>query len=125
LTSFVLVTLLGAASLAAQVATGTIVGVVADSSGAVIPGAVITVVHQGTKETRQVRTNDRGEFNVPYMRIGEYAITAEAQGFQTRTQTGIHLQVDQTVKLTFSIIVGAMSERIEVTGAAPLIDTST
>ncbi len=125
ITSFVLVTVLAAAPLAAQVATGTIVGVVADSSGAVVSNAGITVVHQGTRETRQVRTNDRGEFNVPYLRIGEYAITAEAPGFQTQTQTGIRLQVDQTVKLEFAIKVGAISERVEVTGAAPLVDTST
>ena len=49
----------------AQVTSGTIVGVTTDSSGAVIPGAGITVVHQGTQDTRKTKTNDRGEFNVP------------------------------------------------------------
>ena len=120
-----LVALLTSGPLAAQVATGTIVGVVEDASGAVLAGAGITAVHQGTKESRQVRTNDRGEFNVPYLHIGEYSITAEAQGFQTQTLTGIQLQVDQTVKLEFSMKVGAISERVEVTAAAPLIDAST
>ena len=65
----------------AQVASGTIVGVAADSTGAVIPNVNITVVHQGTKDTRKTRSNDRGEFNVPFVRTGEYSITAETQGF--------------------------------------------
>jgi hypothetical protein len=123
--SLLFATLVASAPVSAQVATGTVVGVVEDASGAVVSGAAITAVHVGTKETRQVRSNDRGEFNMPYLRIGEYAITAEAQGFQTQTQTGIQLQVDQTVKLEFSMKVGAISERVEVTGVAPLIDAST
>src|SRR5215468_4230476 len=106
--SLLFATLVASAPVSAQVATGTVVGVVEDASGAVVSGAAITAVHVGTKETRQVRSNDRGEFNMPYLRIGEYAITAEAQGFQTQTQTGIQLQVDQTVKLEFSMKVGAI-----------------
>jgi outer membrane receptor protein involved in Fe transport len=111
--------------LPAQVASGTIVGAVADSSGAVIPNASITIVHQATKDTRQTRTNERGEFNVPFVRIGEYAVTAESQGFRSQMQTGIVVQVDQTVKIEFSLQVGTISEQVEVTAAAPLIDTST
>ena len=69
----------------AQVTSGTIVGVTADSTGAVIPNVSITVVHQGTKDTRKTRTNERGEFNVPFVRTGEYSITAETQGFRPHT----------------------------------------
>ena len=109
----------------AQVASGTIVGISTDSSGAVIPSAGITVVHQGTGDTRKTRTNERGEFNVPFVRIGEYSITAETQGFRPQTQTGIVVQVDQTVRVEFVLQVGAVTEQVEVTAAAPLIDTST
>jgi len=109
----------------AQVTSGTIVGVTADSTGAVIPNVSITVVHQGTKDTRKTRTNERGEFNVPFVRTGEYSITAETQGFRPHTQTGIIVQVDQTVRIEFVLQVGTITEQVEVTGAAALIDAST
>ena len=109
----------------AQVTSGTIVGVATDSSGAVIPNAAITVIHLGTKDTRRTQANERGEFNLPFVRIGEYSVSAEAQGFRTQTQTGIVVQVDQTVRVAFVLQVGTISEQIEVSGAAPLIDTST
>ena len=93
-----LLLMVAAIPLPAQVTSGTIVGVVSDSTGAVIPNASVTLVHQATKDTRQTRTNDRGEFNVPFVRIGQYSISAETQGFRTQTQTGIAVQVDQTVQ---------------------------
>lgn len=120
-----LLAMIAASQLPAQVTSGTIVGVVADSTGAVIPNANVTVVHQATKDTRQTRTNERGEFNVPFVRIGEYSITAGSQGFGSQTQTGIVVQVDQTVKIEFTLQVGAIAEQVQVTSAAPLIDTST
>ena len=114
-----------ATGASAQVTTGTIVGVAADPSGAVIPNAAITVTHLGTKDTRRTQTNERGEFNVPLVRIGEHSITAEKQGFRTQTQTGITLQVDQTVRVEFVLQIGTVSEQVEVTSAAPLVDAST
>ena len=119
----VLAILIGPAS--AQVTTGTIVGVVEDSTGAIIINAKVTAVHQGTGESREVRTNDRGEFNFPFLHIGEYTLTAEASGFRSQRQTGIELQVDKTVKLQIAMAVGGVTESVEVTAAAPLIDAST
>jgi outer membrane receptor protein involved in Fe transport len=121
----VLLVVIAAGQLPAQVASGTIVGVVADATGAVIANAGVTLVHQGTKDTRQTRSNERGEFNVPFVRIGEYAITAESKGFRTQTQTGIVVQVDQTVRIEFTLQVGTITEQVEVSATAPLIDTST
>jgi outer membrane receptor protein involved in Fe transport len=117
--------MIAAGQASAQVTSGTIVGVAADSTGAVIPNAAITVIHLGTKDTRRTQTNDRGEFNIPFVRIGEHSISAETQGFRTQTQTGIVVQVDQTVRVEFVLQVGTISEQVEVTGAAPLIDAST
>src|SRR5262245_6811312 len=65
----------------AQVTSGTIVGVATDATGAVVPNAAITVVHLGTKDTRRTQTNERGEFNIPFVRIGEHSVSAERQGF--------------------------------------------
>ena len=109
----------------AQVSTGTVVGVVEDSSGAIVPGAEVTLKNTATGETRQTRTNDRGEFNDPFVRVGEYTVNVAASGFKAKLLSGITLRVDQTVNLRIALEVGATSETIEVTGAAPLVDSAT
>src|SRR5437667_1595835 len=117
--------LLVAASLKAQVATGTIVGVVQDATGAVVPNAQVTILHVATAESRHARTNERGEFSLPYLRIGEYSVSAEAGGFKKKTYTGIVLKVDQTVNIRIGLEVGGISESVEVTSSAPLVESST
>jgi hypothetical protein len=59
------------------------------------------------------------------MPLGTYAITVTVPGYQVKTLTGITLQVDQTANLTISLTVGSVSQTVEVTGAAPLVDTTT
>src|SRR5262249_24990639 len=108
-----------------QISTGTIVGVVKDSTGAVVANAEVGLQHNATGELRRTRTNDHGEFNAPFARVGDYLVTVTGQGFKTVTLTGISLQVDQTVNLPVTLEVGALSEKIEVTGAAPLVDSVT
>jgi hypothetical protein len=109
----------------AQVSTGTIVGVVADTTGAVIANADVTLQHTATAEVRHIRTNLHGEFNAPFARVGGYSLSVAAQGFKTETVSGISLLVDQTVNLRITLEVGALSEKIEVTSFAPLVDSST
>lgn len=109
----------------AQVSTGTIVGSVEDSSGAVIPDAEVHIKLVATGELRSTRTNGQGEFNVPFLQPGGYSITASAGGFKTKTLSGITLRVDQTANLTIALEVGASSETVEVTSAAPLVDSAT
>src|ERR1035438_1317245 len=87
------------ALLAAQQSTGTIVGVIEDGTGAVVPNASVTLTVASTGDSRQVKSNDRGEFSSPYMHIGEYTVTTEAAGFKKRVESGIVVQVDQTVTL--------------------------
>src|SRR6266849_5763538 len=113
------------ASLKTQVATGTIVGVVQDATGAVVPNAQVTIRHVATAESRQIRTNERGEFSLPYVHIGDYSVSAEAGGFKKKTLTGIELKVDQTVNLRIGLEVGGVSESVEVSSAAPLIESAT
>src|SRR5712671_1653928 len=116
---------LASASLNAQVATGTIVGLVQDATGAVVPNAQVTILHVATAESRQTRSNERGEFSLPYVRIGEYSVSAEAGGFKKETLTGIELKVDQTVNLRMRFEVGGVSESVEVSSAAPLVESAT
>ena len=73
-----------ASLLSGQVSTGTIVGVVEDSTGAIVPNAAVRVVHTATQDLRQALANERGEFNIPFVRIGEHSVTAEMQGFSRK-----------------------------------------
>jgi hypothetical protein len=109
----------------AQISTGTIVGVVEDASGAVVPNAQITVRQTATGEIRRAVASASGEFNSPFLQVGSYTVTASATGFKTQTLTGITLQVDQTINLRIRLELGATTETIEVTGAAPLVDSAT
>lgn len=113
------------ASAYAQVSTGTITGYVHDSSDAVMVGAKVSIVQVETSERRETLTNERGEFNAPYLRRGVYSVTVSAPGFKSQTLTGIPLAVDQTVRLPVTLQPGAVEQSIEVTGAAPLVDSST
>ncbi len=117
--------LLGAMLLPAQQAAGTIIGVVEDASGSVIPNAAVTLRHTATGDVRQLSTNERGEFNSPFMRIGDYTVTAEVAGFKKRIVTGFILQVDQTASLRLTLEIGAVTDAVEVTSSAPLLDTAT
>ncbi len=113
------------AAALAQVSTGTIVGAVEDSSGAIIPAAVVTIRQTNTGETRTTSTTASGEFNAPFLQPGLYSVTAKAGGFKSKTLSGITLRVDQTANLRISLEVGASSETVEITGQAPLVDSAT
>ncbi|MBI3209169.1 MAG: TonB-dependent receptor [Candidatus Solibacter usitatus] len=112
-------------SAIAQVSSGTIVGIVTDPSGAALPNTRLSVRHLATGDVRELTANERGEFNVPFLRIGDYSISAAVQGFKTKTITPIAVRVDQTVNLTVGLEIGAVSETVEVTAATPLIDSTT
>lgn len=112
-------------SASAQVSSGTITGVVRDPNDAVIAGAKIKVTQTATSVSRETVADERGQFLAPSLRPGEYAVTVTATGFQGRTFTGIILAVDQTVNLPAVLQPGAVEQSIEVTAAAPLLDSST
>ena len=120
---FMLLIALGVAG--AQVSTGTIVGVVQDNTGGVIANAAVTLTHLATGQVRATSTNDQGQFNAQFMPLGTYSVKVVATGFSSNEITGITLQVDQTASLTFKLQVGSVSQSVEVTGDAPLVDTAT
>jgi hypothetical protein len=126
LATFVLALIVsGSPALFAQQETATIVGYVADTSGAMVPNATVTVTNIATNISVTTTTNERGSFSVPSLRPGEYAITSEASGFRKTTRVGITLQVAQVLGLDMTLQPGDLSEAIEVTAKASLLQTET
>ena len=108
----------------AQAVTGTILGVVKDSSGALVPGATVTVVNTGTGFSRSVVTDSHGEYTAPSIPTGIYSVTAEITGFKKVSKTNIQLGVDQKVKIDIALELGAMEEVVEIQAETPLLNTS-
>jgi Carboxypeptidase regulatory-like domain len=109
---------------AAQAVSGTILGTVTDSSGAVVAGAKVTLINEGTGLTRTVIADVNGEYTVPALPTGHYTITSEMTGFKTVALSNIALGVDQRVRMNIKHEIGAMSESVSVTAEAPLLQTS-
>jgi hypothetical protein len=95
--------------------TGKIVGTVADSTGASVVGAKVSATNEATNETHTYVTDESGNFTFPVLPSGNYTIRAEDTGFQTYQQTGIVLQVDQSVTILPVMQVGTASQVVEVT----------
>ncbi|MCW5981359.1 MAG: carboxypeptidase regulatory-like domain-containing protein [Bryobacteraceae bacterium] len=117
------VAVLGLMTAAQAQTLGEITGQVADSTGAMIAGANVTVTNEATNAVRSVVTNTAGVYSAPSLNPGTYTVKAEAAGFQTVVRSGITLQVQQTARIDFEMQVGQVTEVIEVTGGAPLLTT--
>ena len=112
------------APLAAQAVSGTILGVVKDTSGAVVPGATVTLVNTGTGLTRTVVSDAKGDYSAPSLPTGTYTVSAEMSGFKKVSLTSVHLGVDQKVKIDLKLDLGEMTESIEIQAETPLVQTS-
>ena len=97
---------------------------VRDSSGAVVADARITLKNVDTGISRAISTDADGRYSGPQLGLGNYEVTAEAAGFQTQVRKGITLTVGREAVVDFAIQVGALTEKITVTGEAPLIETT-
>jgi len=107
----------------AQTDTGTIVGRVQDSTGAVLPGVTVTVDRIGTGVTASTVTNDSGEFVFPGLRIGVYDVIAELTGFRKANYKAVELNVQDRLRLDFELGIGEISEAVTVTGQPELLQT--
>ena len=111
------------AAILAQTTTGTIVGRVTDATGAVIPGASVTVVSEDTGMQRSLVSGDEGHYEATLLPIGRYRIEAEQPGFKTRQVSDILLQVNQTVRVDLALEVGEISEVVQVESTAAVVQT--
>ena len=95
-----------------------------DATGAVAPAANVTVTNQGTNLSRTTVSDERGEFALPALPAGQYTIRIELAGFKTYTNEGLQLGAGETVRQTFELEVGQVSENVTVEAAAPLVETA-
>src|SRR5215469_4772388 len=100
---------LGLASLAlhAQVTTTTMIGTVADKTGAVVATARVTATNTGTNLERSVNTNEQGEYRIDFLPVGEYTVTVEAPGFKKFLRKQVTLDVAQTARVDVALEVGS------------------
>ena len=105
--------LLVAAPIAAQVANNTIAGRVTDPSGAIVPGAIVTVTASATNLVLHGQTNSDGIYVFSQLQAGRYGVAVEAPGFK-KTQTSLTLTVAQTVELDLALRVGSPTTSVTV-----------
>ena len=106
----------------AQVDRAALTGVVRDASGAVVPGATITLTPVAGGVAREAKATDAGTYQVTGLVSGEWLVEIAATGFQTVAQT-VRLEVGQRAQLDATLPVGGVSERVMVEGVTPLLDT--
>ena len=102
----------------AQQTYGTIVGVVTDETGAVIPGASVTAMNVDTNIVTSAETNQSGDYRVLNLLPGTYDLTVETTGFKKSVTAGITIQVAQSVRIEIAMQVGEVVETVEVSAAA-------
>ena len=115
--------LANAAPLYAQFDTGAVLGTVTDSSGASVNGASVTLTNEGTSATATFTTQADGAYKFTPVRVGTYKVTVTLSGFQTAVQHGIAVNVGQSLVVDIALKPGAVTETIEVTTSAPVLQS--
>jgi len=115
------------ASLAAeaQVESGKIVGTVRDASGAIAAAATVTVTETQTNAQKKIPTNSAGEYVATELKPGTYTVKAECAGFKTAIESAFKLDINQVVRVDFSLVVGSVLEQLTVTAAEPQVESET
>src|SRR5204862_7835298 len=109
--------------LAGQTTFGMIAGRVTDSTGAVLPGATVTVANIRTGDKRVVVTNEQGLYRAPNLSPSTYEIRVELPGFRSILRQGVTLSVSETVDIAFRLDLESVAETLTVKGESPLVST--
>jgi Carboxypeptidase regulatory-like domain len=121
---FALAVFLAAPLAAAQSTGGRIRGTVMDPSGGAVPAAIVTLINEATHATREVQSGENGEYIFIEVPVGNYEIALVLQGFKKYVRKGILLDLNQVVTVDIGLQLGGSTEVVEVTGAPPIVDTS-
>src|SRR5262249_19246380 len=108
----------------AQNVNGRIVVNVKDSNGAVVPGATIRIVNEGTLIEESGITNDEGVYILPQVQFGAYTVTIEAQGFKTKVVQGVKVDAGQDYSLNEALETGGVGETVTVVAGEDLVPTT-
>lgn len=115
--------LLAGSNAIAQSVRGAIAGSVSDPTGALIPNADITATNQATGGKSVTHSTAAGVYRFPDLPLGTYTVTVSAPGFQTKTSTGVLVQVNSTASLNVTLASGAVSEVVTVDASGNLLQT--
>lgn len=108
----------------AQVITGDVYGTVRDSSGAVVPKAMVTVTNQGTAITRTYETDSAGAYSAPQLGIGRYDVSATLAGFRPALVSGVAVSSGSRVRVDLTLSVGAAEEAVQVVASVAQLQTA-
>src|SRR5215510_8461523 len=111
------------APVSAQVDTGTITGTIKDESGGVLPGATVTITHEGQALTLTTVTREDGTYIFTPIRTGEYSVEVDFPGFRKGIRRGLSVGIGENVRVDFTLQTGVVSEEVLVTGQSPLLQT--
>jgi hypothetical protein len=112
------------ATAQSEATTGVIRGTVADSSGAVLPGAMVEIRNVETSIVREVVTDEGGRFHAPLLRLGSYSVTVRMPGFATLVREGLRLGIGETVVLDLRMELAGLTDTVTISAAPPLIDAA-
>ena len=122
--ALVVVLLMSAAGLHAQINTATLQGLVTDPSGAVIEGANITVTNTETAVARSTKSDSAGRYTVTSLQPGHYTVEAVTQGFTSVKQENLELQVGQVESLDLALRVGSEAQTVTVTSSTTALEST-
>ena len=109
----------------AQEAGASVTGKITDPSGAAVVNATVTLRDVDRGDVFRTQSNEEGVYNLPRVPIGQYELRVEASGFQTAVRPAFALQLNQAAKVDIALAIGQVSQQMEVTDAAPLLQTET
>jgi len=113
-----------AAAVLAQDPRGAIVGQVSDTTGAVVPGVAVRATNLETKVTVSATSNEQGNYEIPYLLPGAYAIAAELAGFKGWSRPRVELRMGDRLRIDIALEVGNVTESVEVTAQAPVLEST-
>jgi hypothetical protein len=105
-------------------ASGSFSGTVSDKAGAVVAGATVKALSQGTGLSREAKTDDSGHYLIPLLPVAEFTIRVESQGFQPTEQKDIRLQVDEHREVNFTLVPASVSATVEVSATEVAVETA-
>jgi hypothetical protein len=107
----------------AQVLYGSVVGTVEDPSGAVVPGATLSLTNVATGSVREILSDEQGRYTAANLPAGTYTITASGPGFRTLTRTGVEVTINTVTRVALRLEVGQLSDQVTVIGSAAMLQT--